>query len=82
MKIKYKTSVKVTAGWRTVEVVAFATQVSPGYATVDDVLSIDGETPNRKQSRTGSKRQSFDGTFWATVEIGKRKRISALEIIN
>ena len=81
MILKYSIGVKVPAGWRQVSVIADATQVSPGMAQVTSVREIDGEAPNRNQSRTGAHRQEFDGTFWAGLEVGKKKRLSACRIL-
>jgi len=77
MKITYNASVKTPAGWRSVTVEALADQVSPSYAQVFEVLSIDGETPAPTMSRTGAKRQQYWGSGLAAAEVGKRKRLSA-----
>ena len=81
-KIKYNAAVKTMAGWRPVEVVAEATLSSTGkMAEVTKVLTIDGERPSRGQSRTGAKRQEFNGMLWARLEIGSKKRVSACEVV-
>ena len=82
MKIKYQASVMVAAGWRSVEIVAEAEQVSKGMVSVTKVIAIDGETPNGYMSRTGAKRQTFNASGIAQREIGKKKRLSAVEIVN
>lgn len=74
--IKYSTSVKVAAGWRDVNVVAKA-----AMAEVVEVITIDGEEPSRTQSRTGARRQEFNGIWWAKTQIGAKKRVSACEVI-
>lgn len=79
--ILYHSSVRVDAGWRHVYVKALAEKVSPGMAVVREILEIDGEIPARGQSRTGAKRQSFDGRFWASREVGAKKRISSCEVL-
>jgi hypothetical protein len=81
MKIRYQVDVKVDAGWRQVSVVANAELISLKMARVIDVITIDDETPSYGQSRTGAKRQSFNGQWWANGETGKTKRISACEVI-
>jgi len=81
MKIQYQSSVKVPAGWRSVNVVATCTRVSPGMAIVESVDLIDGEKPSYGQTRTGAKRQEFNGRFWASCEVGKKKRLSACTIL-
>lgn len=81
MLIRYQSSVKVPAGWRSVTIRANAHKVSPGFAVVDQVVMIDGEPVARSMSRTGANRQSYHGTWWASIEEGKRKRLSACDII-
>lgn len=81
MKIKYQSSVKTQAGWRSVDVLAVADSVSAKMARIVDVLQIDGEKPGYKQSRTGAKRQQFNGLFVARLEVGKNKRLSSCRIL-
>ncbi len=78
--IEYSASVKVPAGWRSVAVTATAEKTG-GFAVVSEVLTIDGETPAYGQSRTGARRQEFNGLYWAAQEVGKRKRVSACTVI-
>ena len=77
MILKYSVGVNVPAGWRQVSIVAECEPISPQMARVLNVRSIDGEAPNTTQSRTGARRQEFNGLWWAKREIGKTKRISA-----
>lgn len=81
MKIKYRTSVKVDAGWRDISVLAECEKKSEKMATVTKILLLDGETPAYGQSRTGARRQEFNGRFVAKLEVGKNKRLSACEVI-
>ena len=81
MQIQYTSAVKTFAGWRSVSVVAQAASISKGMAQVTSVETIDGEVPNYNQSRTGAKRQAFNGLFWANNEVGKKKRISACRVL-
>jgi hypothetical protein len=81
MKISYSIGVKTNAGWRSVSIVAIAEKVSPGFARVLSVETIAGESPSYRQSRTGAKRQEFSGAYFAGEEVGKKKRISACEIL-
>lgn len=81
MKIKYQASVFTRAGWRSVSVIATATQVSPGMAVVDNVELINGEAPNYCMSRTGAHRQEFNGFTVSSGQVGVKKRISACEVI-
>ena len=77
--IEYRTSVYVAAGWRGVIVNARATLSKTGrMATIDEVTAIDGETPARYMSRTGSRRQAYNGLSIAQREQGARKRVSTL----
>lgn len=82
IKIRYKSSVKTPAGWRSVQIVAAAERVSDAMAQVKEVLLIDGETPGYQQSRTGAKRQQFNGRYFAGQQIGTKKRISSCEVIH
>ena len=77
----YSSAVKVAAGWRHVGIVAEVEKVSAGMAVVQRVVTIDGEVPTRTQSRTGAKRQEFDGVWWSGQQVGERKRISACEVL-
>ena len=79
MKIRYQSSVKTPAGWRSVQIVADAEMVSDAMARVTAVLLIDGEKPAYGQSRTGAKRQQFNGLYFAGQQIGTKKRLSACE---
>ena len=81
MKIKYSIGVKVPAGWRSVTVIAVAEKISAAMVQVKEILTIDGEKPSYGQSRTGAKRQEFNGMYWANAETGKKKRLSACEIL-
>lgn len=81
MIIKYKTSVKVSAGWRDIILLAECEKTSEKMANVTKVLTVDGETPAYGQSRTGAKRQSFNGHYIAKRETGAKKRLSSCEII-
>jgi hypothetical protein len=78
MKIEYKASVNTPAGHRSVYVIASAIKLTDKRCQVTEVLTIDDEAPNKYMSRTGAKRQQFDGTYLADNEIGKKKNISGL----
>ena len=78
--IQYSAAVLVAAGWRQVTIEARAVRVSPGMAQVSEVLTIDGETPAYGMTRTGAKRQEYDGRRVARGEVGKRKRLSACTV--
>lgn len=82
MKIKYSASVFTPAGWRSVEIEADAVRVSPGYAVVAEITTINGEPPVGYTSRTGAKRQTYNAGGVAQREIGAKKRISACDIVS
>jgi hypothetical protein len=81
IRIKYTTSVFTAAGWRSVTVAAEADQISAGMATVTRITGIDGEAPSAGMSRTGARRQQYNGQAIAKREIGARKRLSACALI-
>jgi len=81
IRIKYTASVFTAAGWRSVTIAAEADKTSAGMATVTRVTAIDGEAPRAGMSRTGSRRQQYNGQAIAAREIGTRKRLSACAII-
>jgi hypothetical protein len=78
--LNYTASVFTPAGWRSVTITADADQTSAGMARVTRVTAIDGEAPAYDMSRTGAKRQSFNGHAIAKREIGARKRLSACTV--
>lgn len=80
LAIQYTASVFTAAGWRNVTITAEADQTSAGMATVTRVTAIDGEAPTCGMSRTGARRQAFNGNAIAKREIGARKRLSACAI--
>ena len=79
--ISYKSSVMVDAGWRSVCVTAIADKISTGMAVVTEVTDIDGNGNAGYASRTGAKRQKYNVSGIASREIGKRKRISACQVL-
>lgn len=81
MKIRYSVGVLTPAGWRQASIDARSDRVSPGMCQVLEVLAIDGESPAYGMSRTGAKRQQYNGMHVAKSEIGKRKRISSCEVL-
>lgn len=81
MKVEYKTSVLVEAGWRAVYIVALAERLSDKRVKVLNVLTIDDQPVGGYHSRTGANRQKFSSDKTAKNEIGKTKNISSLTII-
>jgi hypothetical protein len=81
MKIKYGSSVKTLAGWRSVTVTAEAESLSEKRVKVLKVLDIDGEGNSGFASRTGANRQKYNLGFFAEAEAGKTKNISSIEVI-
>lgn len=82
MIVKYNSSVKTAAGWRSVSLLAEVERVSEKTARVTRVLEIDGAVPAFSMSRTGAKRQGYNGLFFAGAEVGKRKFLSSCEIVD
>lgn len=79
--IKYSTGVLVSAGWRQVTITAIAEKTSAKMAKVIEVTEIDGEAPDYGMSRTGAKRQEFNGHYLDRREMGAKKRLSACVIV-
>jgi hypothetical protein len=82
LTIKYRSSVYVAAGWRSIAIMAEADRISPKMAQVTKIISIDGEAPDYGMSRTGARRQEYNGHSVAQREIGARKRISTCTIVD
>lgn len=81
MNIKYNGSVLTQAGFRSVEFTAKAEKISEKRCKIIEILEIDGDSVTNNMSRTGSKRQSFYGTWAADRQIGKIKNLSACEVL-
>lgn len=81
LEIEYTASVMVDAGWRPVTITAIAAPISEKMAVVERVVLIDGEEPTGYTSRTGARRQRYNAAGIAQREIGKKKRLSACEIL-
>jgi len=79
--VKYNSSVLTAAGWRSITIVAGANYLSAKRVEIISVDSIDGLTPSKNMTRTDSKRQTYDGLYFAGNESGKVKNISSLELI-
>jgi len=80
--IRYTASVFTQAGWRSVNITALAEPSKTGkMARVIEVVAIDGKTPTTGMSRTGAKRQAYNGKSIAQREVGANKRISACVIV-
>jgi len=82
MQAQYNVSVKTPAGWRSVSVLSNVLKISEKRVEILSIQEIDGETPNHHQSRTGAKRQAFDGVYFANNEVGKVKNISSISLID
>ena len=79
--VKYNSSVLTAAGWRSITIVAGANYLSAKRVEIISVDSIDGLTPSNNMTRTGSKRQTYNGVYYSNNESGKVKNISSLELI-
>lgn len=83
--VKYKASVYVQAGWRSVYFKGIAKMISDKRCEITEITHIDNEPVTANMSRTGAKRQSFYGIGVAKKEIGNIKLVSKLiscELIN
>ena len=78
MKIEYKSAVHTPAGHRGVYIIAEAKKLSENRCEIVRVLTIDNEAPSKTMSRTGAKRQQYDGLYYSDIEVGKKKNISSL----
>ena len=78
ISVEYKTSVKTAAGWRSVYMIAEAKKISEKRVQILRVNSIDGEEIKPFMSRTGANRQKYNGSYFASQEIDKKKNISAM----
>ena len=81
IRIEYTASVFTAAGWRSVAITADAERVSDGMARVVVVTAINGEDPRPGMSRTGARRQQYNGAAIAAREVGARKRLSACSLL-
>ena len=81
IRIQYKSSVMVAAGWRSVTIEALAHRVGSRMAKVASVEAIDGEAPTGYLSRTGAARQKYNASGIARREINKNKVLSSCSII-
>lgn len=82
LTISYNSSVLVDAGWRHVTITAIAERISDKRAQVIEVIEIDGEPVSANMSRTGAKRQQYNGAGIAKREVDKVKILSKCNIIN
>lgn len=79
--VKYNSSVLTAAGWRSVTIIAGANYLSAKRVEITCVDSIDGLSPSKNMTRTGSKRQAYDGLYFAGNKAGKIKNVSSLELV-
>lgn len=78
MKVEYKSAVNTPAGHRSVYIIAEAKKLSEKRVEITNVLTIDDEQPNYTMSRTGAKRQQYNGLYYAEQQVGKKKNIATL----
>ena len=81
MTVKYNGSVSTQAGWRSVKFTAEVKKISEKRCEVVAVTHIDDEPVSAHMSRTGSKRQQYNGQYFAQAEAGKKKNLSGCEIL-
>jgi nitroimidazol reductase NimA-like FMN-containing flavoprotein (pyridoxamine 5'-phosphate oxidase superfamily) len=80
--IEYSASVNTPAGWRSVWMKGTAKKISEKRCEVVEITHIDNEDVSANMSRTGAKRQQFNGKYFAGGEKGKKKNISSVTILN
>lgn len=78
VNIEYKGSVNTPAGWRSVYYKGTAEKISEKRVRVIEITEIDDEPVKHNMSRTGAKRQQYNGEYFADAEKGKIKNISSL----
>ena len=74
--VTYNASVKTPAGWRSVVMTGNANRISQKRVEIVEITHIDGDSVCSNMSRTGANRQKFNGAYFATAEVGKKKNIS------
>jgi hypothetical protein len=80
INIEYSGSVNTPAGWRSVSYKGMAERISEKRCRVIEITEIDGESVKYNMSRTGAKRQQYNGVYFADAEKGKIKNISSLHV--
>lgn len=81
MIVKYNSSVHTQAGWRSVKFTAKVKKISEKRCEVIEVTHIDDQPVATHMSRTGSKRQKYNGQYFAQAQTGKKKNLSGCEIL-
>lgn len=82
MIVEYKSSVFCPQiGWRGVYITASAKSVSAKMIEIIGGVDINGDGDTGYASRTGAKRQQYNVGYFAEKEIGKRKRLSCVNVI-
>ena len=80
MIIKYTSSVKTAAGWRSELITAKAEAISPKRVRVVEVIDIGGNGSTGYASRTGAKRQQYSVNYFAQQQLGLTKNLSSCEV--
>jgi hypothetical protein len=81
MIIKYTSSVKTPAGWRSELITAKAEQISDKRLRVVEVIDIGGNGAVGYASRTGAKRQQYNVTYFARQQIGVIKLLNFVKVM-
>ena len=81
MLIKYTSSVKTPAGWRSELITAKAEQITDKRLRVIEVIDIGGNGSTGYASRTGAKRQEYNVGYFASQQIGAVKLTSRIKEI-
>jgi hypothetical protein len=82
VNVRYTSSVKVPAGWRSIEITARAEKISAKRAKIIEVLTVDGESHAGYTSRTGANRQKYNAAYIEDREVGKVKNLLGCELVS
>ena len=80
MIIKYTSSVKTPAGWRSELITARAEAITDKRLRVVEVIDIGGNGCTGYASRTGAKRQQYNVAYFAKQQIGLVKLVNFVKV--
>ena len=81
MIIRYTSSVKTAAGWRSELITARAEKLTDKRLQVVEVIDIGGNGATGYASRTGAKRQQYDVGYFASQQIGAVKLLNFVKVL-
>ena len=80
MIIKYTSSVKTAAGWRSELITARAEKLTDKRLQVVEVIDIGGNGSTGYASRTGANRQQYNVGYFASQQIGAVKLTNFVKV--